>query len=124
MQQMVHISKGQNLDSSISLFRANGDDTSANQKDVLILQDAFMDNWIHFSICNDRFSWKGCGDEWEDSSRVALLPSGIAIVPDYYQDFSKPSNCINIFGKKVNGFNRSTGSLVTIGFQVLVQNSK
>ncbi|KAM3264692.1 hypothetical protein P3L10_001686 [Capsicum annuum] len=44
MQQMVHISKDKNLANSVSLFRANGDDTSANKKDVLILRDAFIDS--------------------------------------------------------------------------------
>ncbi|MCD7463809.1 hypothetical protein HAX54_051458 [Datura stramonium] len=55
-----------------------------------------------------------------DSSWVALLPYRIAIVPDCFQDFSKANNCNEISEKNDNGF--CSGSLVTIGFQILVNN--
>ncbi|KAJ8574468.1 hypothetical protein K7X08_026273 [Anisodus acutangulus] len=57
-----------------------------------------------------------------DSSCVALLPFGIAIVPDCCQHFSGVDNCKEISGKKDIGL-RCSGSLMTIGFQVLVNNS-
>lgn len=58
-----------------------------------------------------------------DSSSVAFLPSGIAIVPDCFQDYSGANNCnVETSWEKDNGFS-GTGSLVTIGFQVLVNSS-
>ncbi|XP_060197329.1 homeobox-leucine zipper protein ANTHOCYANINLESS 2-like [Lycium barbarum] len=123
MQQMVHVFKGQNLDSSISLFHVNGDDISANQNSRLILQDACTDATgsllVYATINSLAVNMVMNGG---DSSCVALLPSGIAIVPDCYHDFSGAHSCNGVSGKKDNGFSCS-GSLVTIGFQLLVNSS-
>ena len=51
-----------------------------------------------------------------DSSFVNLFPNGISIV----QDCSTADNDDDFFGKKDNG--ACSGSLVTIGFQILVNN--
>ncbi|XP_060176262.1 homeobox-leucine zipper protein ROC5-like [Lycium barbarum] len=113
MQQMSHISKGQNRDSSISLFCANGDDISSNQNNMLILQDTCKDATgsllVYAKIDSLAINVVMSGG---DSSSVALLPSGIAIVPDCFHNWSQ---------KKDNDF--CSGSLVTILFQVLANNS-
>lgn len=49
-----------------------------------------------------------------DSSNVPILPSGFAIFPDCFSDSCKPES-----GNEGGG---SSGSLLTIGFQILVSN--
>ncbi|KAJ8529059.1 hypothetical protein K7X08_035894 [Anisodus acutangulus] len=123
MQQMVHVFKSQDLDSSISLFRPNGDDTSVNRNNMLILQDACTDATgsllVYATIDSLAMNAVMNGG---DSSCVALLPFGIAIVPDCCQDFSGVDNCNEISGKKDIRLS-CCGSLMTIGFQVLVNSS-
>ncbi|KAL3365704.1 hypothetical protein AABB24_010708 [Solanum stoloniferum] len=43
MKNMIHIIKGQNLESSVSLLCANGDDIIANQNNMLIFQGTCTD---------------------------------------------------------------------------------
>nr|XP_009771833.1 PREDICTED: homeobox-leucine zipper protein ANTHOCYANINLESS 2-like isoform X1 [Nicotiana sylvestris] len=124
MQQLVHIAKGQNIDNSISLFRANVDAISDSENNMLILQDTCTDatgSLIVYATIDavDMDVVMNGGD----SSSVAFLPSGIAIVPDCFQDYSGANNCnVETSWEKDNGFS-GTGSLVTIGFQVLVNSS-
>lgn len=51
-----------------------------------------------------------------DSTSVALLPSGFAIVPDCFPDSASSNDCKDI---SIKG---SGGSLLTLGFQILVNN--
>ncbi|KAL6971892.1 hypothetical protein U1Q18_031577 [Sarracenia purpurea var. burkii] len=59
-----------------------------------------------------------------DSASVAILPSGFAIVPDCLPDSARPSN--STFSKE-GGCNGSSGggggSLLTVGFQILVNDT-
>lgn len=55
-----------------------------------------------------------------DSSFIDFLPYGIAIVPKLFQDYFGASNCNGIF--KNNDIEFCSGSLMTIGFQILVNN--
>lgn len=106
----------------ISLFRANGDDTSANQN-MFILQETHRDATgsllVNATIDSIALNVVMNGG---DSSCVALLPSGIAIVPACFHDYSGANNCNGTSGQNDNDICRS-GSLVTIGFQVLVNSS-
>ncbi|WMV32771.1 hypothetical protein MTR67_026156 [Solanum verrucosum] len=117
MKNIIHISKGQNLESCVSMLCANGDDIIANQNNMLIFQDTCTDatcSLLIYSIVDSskmKTLMKG-----GDSSCVKLLPNGISIVPDLSQDYSTNNN---------NGGNNNefcSGSLVTIRFQMLVVN--
>ncbi|MCE2056101.1 hypothetical protein HAX54_044049 [Datura stramonium] len=116
MQHLVNIFKDQNINNRISLY---GDDISANPNNILILQDAFTDatgSLLVYATINSlvmNVLMKG-----EDASCVDLFSNGIAIVPDCFQNFSPANTCSDISKKNDNEF--CTGSLVTVGFQMLV----
>lgn len=58
-----------------------------------------------------------------DSSCVVLLPSGFAIFPDCYPDScGGPSTSNGIASKEGSSSSASKGSLLTVGFQILVNN--
>uniref|UniRef100_M1DCX5 Homeobox protein n=1 Tax=Solanum tuberosum TaxID=4113 RepID=M1DCX5_SOLTU len=117
MQQLVHISTDQNFNSGISLLCPNGDNNNAKQINMLIFQDACMDAagyLLVYGIVNSQeinMMIKG-----GDSSFVHLLSNVISIV----QDCSATYNGSGIFGKNDNGV--YSGSLVTIGFQMMANN--
>ncbi|MCD7462276.1 hypothetical protein HAX54_048165 [Datura stramonium] len=124
LHQMVYIFKDQNLDTGIPPFLANGEDTSANQNNMFFLQDTHADAtgslFVYAKIDSLSLNMVMNGG---DSSCVALLPSGIAIVPDCFQDLSGANNNCNGASGKTDNDNSCSGSLVTIGFQVLLINS-
>ncbi|KAI7745031.1 hypothetical protein M8C21_022267 [Ambrosia artemisiifolia] len=110
MQNMISLSKSQdnigNLN-TISL-RANATGPNANQNSVLVLQDSATDVtgslMVYAAVDVEVVTIVMNGG---DSSCVALLPSGFAIVPD----------CVAGSGAKAEG---EAGSLLTVGFQILV----
>ncbi|KAH0720105.1 hypothetical protein KY284_005135 [Solanum tuberosum] len=117
IQELVRVSKDQNLESSIYLLRADGDSTSAKQNNMLIFQDTCTDTTGSLLV----YATVGSQDinmvmKEGDSSFVGLLPNGISIV----QDYSAVDNDNDIFEKNDNGV--YGGSLVTIGFQMLLEN--
>lgn len=57
-----------------------------------------------------------------DSSCVVLLPSGFAIAPDCYPDSTGPSSSTGALVKEATAAGSSNGSLLTVGFQILVNN--
>ncbi|KAG5599801.1 hypothetical protein H5410_031171 [Solanum commersonii] len=97
MKNIIHITNGQNLESCVSLLCANVRMTS------LLIKIACS---RHLHGCN----------RGEDSSCVEILPNGISIVPDLSQHYSAN----NYNGGNDNEF--CSGSLVTIRFQILVDN--
>lgn len=113
MQEMVHIAKGQDHASCVSLLRASAAD--ANQNTMLILQETQTDEtgsiivYAPIDIHSMQMVLGG-----GDSATVALLPSGFAIAPDGFP--SGPENGNGALGKG------SGGSLLTVGFQILVNN--
>ncbi|XP_049410461.1 homeobox-leucine zipper protein ANTHOCYANINLESS 2-like [Solanum stenotomum] len=120
MKLLVYIPKDHNIDNNISLFHVNGGDTSTNQNNMMILQDTCTDATGSLlvyatmdSLAMNVVKKKG------DPSGVALFPCGIAIVPDSFQDYNTANNFNRILGENDNGF--CGGSLVTIGFQMLVK---
>ncbi|XP_019251815.1 PREDICTED: homeobox-leucine zipper protein HDG1-like isoform X1 [Nicotiana attenuata] len=115
MHQIVHIAKGQDLGNSISLFRANAAASDANQNSMLILQDSCTDVSgsivAYAAVDTAEMNVVMSGG---DSSCVAFLPSGFAIVPDCFQNSNN-----GMLEKEDNG-GSSNGSLLTLGFQILV----
>ncbi|KAJ6836467.1 homeobox-leucine zipper protein ROC5-like [Iris pallida] len=108
MQEMAHIAKGQDQGNAVSLLRAstapNGNQQSSS---MLILQETCTDAsgsmvvYAPVDIPAMHLVMNG-----GDSSYVALLPSGFAIMPDG----TGPN------GQKMGG----SGSLLTVAFQILV----
>ncbi|CAA2983402.1 homeobox-leucine zipper HDG1-like isoform X3 [Olea europaea subsp. europaea] len=117
VQQMLHIPKSQDLVNSISVLR-NSAAASANQISMLILQETCMDVSgslvVHAAVNSEAMNLVMSRG---DPSCVALLPSGFAIFPD----------CSPVSDGHIN-YNRgsdegNSGSLLTIGFQILVNSS-
>ncbi|KAL3645278.1 hypothetical protein CASFOL_010458 [Castilleja foliolosa] len=105
MQQMLRVSKGQDLGNDICLLRTSIPASSANPNGMLILQETCTDasgSLIVHAAVKTAAMTVAMNDG--DSSGVAILPSGFAIVPDCFPDSGTP------------------GSLLTIGFQILVNN--
>ncbi|WMV33956.1 hypothetical protein MTR67_027341 [Solanum verrucosum] len=117
MKNIIHITKGQNLKSCISLLCANGDGIIANQNNMLIFQDTCTDatsSLLVYSIVDS--SKMNTVMKGGDSSCVELLPNGISIVPDLSQDYYANNN------NDGNNNEFCSGSLVTIMFQMFVDN--
>ncbi|KAG8059904.1 hypothetical protein GUJ93_ZPchr0002g24874 [Zizania palustris] len=107
MQEMTQIAKGQRDGNSVSLLRASA--MSAHQSSMLILQETCTDAsgsivvYAPVDIPAMQLVMNG-----GDSTYVALLPSGFAILAD---------------GPRVAATGYETGgSLLTVAFQILVNN--
>ncbi|XP_058087000.1 homeobox-leucine zipper protein ANTHOCYANINLESS 2-like [Magnolia sinica] len=113
MQEMAHIAKGQDHGNCVSLLRASA--MNSNQSSMLILQETCTDAagslvvYAPVDIPAMHVVMNG-----GDSAYVALLPSGFAIVPD-------GPGCRGSHGN-TNGSPRVGGSLLTVAFQILVNN--
>ncbi|GFP87661.1 homeobox-leucine zipper protein anthocyaninless 2 [Phtheirospermum japonicum] len=109
MQQMLRVPKGQDLGNDISLLRTSTylkiPASNSNPNGMLILQETCTDASgsliVHAAVETAAMTVAMNGG---DSSSVAILPSGFAIVPDCFPDSGTP------------------GSLLTLGFQILVNN--
>ncbi|VAI20083.1 unnamed protein product [Triticum turgidum subsp. durum] len=104
MQEMDHIAKGQHHGNAVSLLRPNA--TSGNQNNMLILQETCTDasgSLVVYAPVDVQSMHVVMGGG--DSAYVSLLPSG----------FASP----NAHG---GSSNNSPGSLVTVAFQILVNN--
>ncbi|KAL5565537.1 hypothetical protein UlMin_028701 [Ulmus minor] len=117
MQEMAHIAKGQDQGNCVSLLRASAMNT--NQSSMLILQETCIDAagslvvYAPVDIPAMHVVMSG-----GDSAYVALLPSGFAIVPDG-PGSRGPMTATSNGG---DGPNRVGGSLLTVAFQILVNN--
>ncbi|CAO2185361.1 unnamed protein product [Urochloa humidicola] len=104
MQEMANIAKGREHGNSVSLLRASA--MSANQSSMLILQETCTDAsgsmvvYAPVDIPAMQLVMNG-----GDSTYVALLPSGFAILPD---------------GPSAGTGQKTGGSLLTVAFQILV----
>ncbi|CAO2193353.1 unnamed protein product [Urochloa humidicola] len=104
MQEMANIAKGREHGNSVSLLRASA--MSANQSSMLILQETCTDAsgsmvvYAPVDIPAMQLVMNG-----GDSTYVALLPSGFAILPD---------------GPSAGAGQKTGGSLLTVAFQILV----
>lgn len=117
MRAMLRIPKGQDLDNSICILQTSAP-TDASQSNVLILQetcgDASGSLIVHAAVPTAEMNMVMSGG---DSSTVPILPSGFAIFPDCIPDSVKAESSNE--GQYGGG---SSGSLLTIGFQILVSN--
>lgn len=113
MQNVIRFSKGQDLGNpnTISLLRANTAAASANQNGMLILQESTTDVTgsliVYAAVDVQSITVVMNGG---DSSCVAILPSGFAIAPD----------CVAESGAPITKAGCEGGSLLTVGFQILV----
>ncbi|CAN6205269.1 unnamed protein product [Urochloa humidicola] len=120
MQEMDHIAKGQHHGNAVSLLRPNA--TSGNQNNMLILQETCTDSsgslvvYAPVDVQSMHVVMNG-----GDSAYVSLLPSGFAILPDGH---SQPSDAAQDSpnGQSSTVGSKNTGSLVTVAFQILVNN--
>ncbi|KAK4723898.1 hypothetical protein R3W88_026677 [Solanum pinnatisectum] len=107
IQELVRVSKDQNLESDIYLLRVDEGSTSAKQNNLLIFQDTCTDTTssllVYATIDSQDINMVM---KEGDCSFVGLLPNEISIVQDY----------------SVNDNVAYGGSLVTIGFQMLLKN--
>ncbi|KAG2644731.1 hypothetical protein PVAP13_2KG375946 [Panicum virgatum] len=116
MQEMDHIAKGQHHGNAVSILRPNA--TSGNQNNMLILQETCTDSsgslvvYAPVDVQSMHVVMNG-----GDSAYVSLLPSGFAILPDGH---SQPSDAAQ--GSPGGQSATAAGSLVTVAFQILVNN--
>ncbi|XP_043716143.1 homeobox-leucine zipper protein ANTHOCYANINLESS 2-like isoform X2 [Telopea speciosissima] len=128
MQEMAHIAKGQEHGNCVSLLRAGA--MNSNHNSMLILQETCIDAsgslvvYAPVDIPAMHVVMNG-----GDSAYVALLPSGFAIVPDGpgTRGSTTPfggSNGGNNNNNNISngGGSRVGGSLLTVAFQILVNN--
>ncbi|KAJ1272467.1 hypothetical protein BS78_06G203700 [Paspalum vaginatum] len=105
MQQMVRIAKGQLDGNSVTLLRA--DTTNTHLNSILVLQETCTDRsgaMVVYAPVD--FSAMQLVMGGGDSTSLALLPSGFAILPD---------------GSSMSGVGQKTGgSLLTVAFMILV----
>lgn len=129
MQEMDHIAKGQLHGNAVSLLRPNA--TSGNQNNMLILQETCTDSsgslvvYAPVDVQSMHIVMNG-----GDSAYVSLLPSGFAILPDGHN--TPPGAVVDPAGSSQQSQqgssesaahgNNNTGSLVTVAFQILVNN--
>ncbi|KAK4787449.1 hypothetical protein SAY86_011282 [Trapa natans] len=105
MHEMAHIAKGQDHGNCVSLLRAAGSGMDSSQSSMLILQETCADAsgalvvYAPVDIPAMHVVMNG-----GDSSYLALLPSGFAIVPDGRAAVTAPRG----------------GALLTVAFQILV----
>ncbi|KAL5567824.1 hypothetical protein UlMin_024399 [Ulmus minor] len=121
MQEMVHITKGQSHGNHVSLLRASA--MGATDSTMLILQETWTDSSgsmvVYAPVDTTSINVVMHGG---DSAYVALLPSGFAVLPDgspssgYVAQTN--SNGHPIKGEAGDG--DVGGSLLTVGFQILV----
>eukprot|EP00249_Psilotum_nudum_P037059 c9377_g1_i1 orf=796-3156(+) len=115
VEEMVHVAKGPDPGNSVSLLRVNAVNT--NQSNMLILQECCTDESSSLVIYAPvDISAMSSVLNGGDPDGVALLPSGFAILPDGPQRN-------RTLGISVSGgisSPASTGSLLTVAFQILV----
>ncbi|XP_042512068.1 homeobox-leucine zipper protein ANTHOCYANINLESS 2-like isoform X2 [Macadamia integrifolia] len=116
MQEMAHIAKGQEHGNCVSLLRASA--MNSNQSSMLILQETCIDAsgslvvYAPVDIPAMHVVMNG-----GDSAYVALLPSGFAILPD-----GPATRGSSPFSSNGGGPPRVGGCLLTVAFQILVNN--
>ncbi|XP_043718981.1 homeobox-leucine zipper protein ROC8-like [Telopea speciosissima] len=115
MKEISKIANGSDTGNCISIFRA----FNASQNNVLILQESCTDPsgsvvvYAPIDIQGINVAMSG-----EDTTYIPLLPSGFTISPDGKGDQgggAGPSTSSNVQGSRSGG-----GSLITVGFQMLV----
>ncbi|KAE8722177.1 Homeobox-leucine zipper protein HDG7 [Hibiscus syriacus] len=115
VQEMIHIAKGMEHGNCVSLLR--GSAINANEN-MVILQETWSNACEAFIVYAPvDISSMSAVMNGGDSAYVALLPSGFAILP-----YTSPSNHGGPLVKNEFNGNIGGGCLLTIGFQILVNN--
>ncbi|XWS61129.1 hypothetical protein CRYUN_Cryun07bG0098900 [Craigia yunnanensis] len=120
MQEMVNVAKGPGHGNCVSLLR--GSAINANENNMLILQETWCDASgalvVYAPVDVSSMSVVMNGG---DSAYVALLPSGFAILPGISPSYhGGQCNSNGPLGKPDIDGSISSGCLVTVGFQILV----
>ncbi|KAK3224660.1 hypothetical protein Dsin_004522 [Dipteronia sinensis] len=120
VQEVAHIANGSHPGSCISVLRA----FNTSQNNMLILQESCIDNSGSLVVyCPVDLPAINIAMSGEDPSYIPLLPSGFTICPDGRPDQvgggggDGASTSSNTHG---NIGTRSSGSLITVAFQILV----
>ncbi|KAL3835296.1 hypothetical protein ACJIZ3_010032 [Penstemon smallii] len=122
VQEVAHIANGSHPGNCISVLRA----FNTSQNNMLILQESCIDSSGSIVVyCPVDLPAINIAMSGEDPSYIPLLPSGFTISPDGRQDqfkleglsLDEPSTSSN-----PNLSARSSGSLITVVFQILVSN--
>ncbi|KAK0587806.1 hypothetical protein LWI29_029186 [Acer saccharum] len=118
VQEVAHIANGSHPGSCISVLRA----FNTSQNNMLILQESCVDNSGSLVVyCPVDLPAINIAMSGEDPSYIPLLPSGFTISPDGRPDQvgggDGASTSSNTHG---NIGTRSSGSLITVAFQILV----
>ncbi|XP_051137838.1 homeobox-leucine zipper protein ROC5-like [Andrographis paniculata] len=108
MERIFQFPKSCKPGNSLALHRTAVPAGNPNRKAMVVLQDMYTDGTgsviVHSAIEEDRVVEVMAG---ADSSAMGILPSGFAIMPD----------CMNRAGSDVE-----SGTFMTVGFQILVNN--
>ncbi|KAJ8771472.1 hypothetical protein K2173_026649 [Erythroxylum novogranatense] len=121
MQEFINIPKGQGHGNRVSLLRANAANGNTNDNNMLILQETWNDDSSSLIVYApvDAASMNVVMNGG-DSNYVALLPSGFVIIPDNSFDKCGSNICNGTLFKRDSDGSVGGGSLLTIGFQILV----
>ncbi|CAM8927204.1 unnamed protein product [Rhodiola kirilowii] len=121
VQEVAHISCGSHPGNCISVLRAL--DTSQNN--MVILQECCVDSTISVVVYSPvEISEINMAVSGADPSFIPLLPSGFIISPDGRPEVTHLTEAASTSsGRNSAMLTRSTGSLVTIGFQMLAGSS-
>ncbi|KAF2315651.1 hypothetical protein GH714_040173 [Hevea brasiliensis] len=123
MQEMVHISKGHCRGNCVSLLRSSAVCPNANESSMIILQETWNDAssslvvYAPIDIASMTLVMNG-----GDSNYVALLPSGFVILSDDPISQGGANFCNGTLIKRDSDGGDGGGSLLTVGFQILVNN--
>ncbi|XP_009110376.1 homeobox-leucine zipper protein HDG12 [Brassica rapa] len=112
VQEVAHIANGSHPGNCISVLR--GFNASSSQNNMLILQESCVDSSgslvVYTPLDLPALNMAMSG---QDTSYIPILPSGFAISPDGSRSSQIPE-------LKVEGGSGGGGSLITVGFQIMV----
>ncbi|KAL3642267.1 Homeobox-leucine zipper protein hdg11 [Castilleja foliolosa] len=115
VQEVTHIANGSHPGNCISVLRAY----NTSQNNMLILQESCIDSSGSLVVyCPVDLPAMNMAMSGEDTSYIPLLPSGFTISPDGRQQISDGLKIESSSG--VGPSSSSSGSLVTVVFQILV----
>ncbi|KAK4428167.1 Homeobox-leucine zipper protein HDG11 [Sesamum alatum] len=117
VQEVAHIANGSHPGNCISVLRA----LNTSQNNMLILQESCIDSSGSLVVyCPVDLPAINLAMSGEDPSYIPLLPSGFTISPD-----GRPDHLQAGAGDRAStstNLDRSSGSLITVVFQILVSN--
>ncbi|WZZ10998.1 hypothetical protein YC2023_096919 [Brassica napus] len=112
VQEVAHIANGSHPGNCITVLR--GFNASSSQNNMLILQESCVDSSgslvVYTPLDLPALNMAMSG---QDTSYIPILPSGFAVSPDGTRSSQIPE-------LKVEGGSGGGGSLITVGFQIMV----